>query len=422
MTLDKMEIENNDTSSGEESSTSTAPTKKSRTTDISNPKFTHPTTKKTLKRKTVQHVEIKNRFNYLPETTKDEVEPKSAKKPPPIVVLGVFTNHARKVREIKSEVDGNFYLKYGVNDTTIYSETLKDQEKIMKFLDKNGIQYHTYTPKHLKTHAFTLRGLEQDIELEEIKDDLIGQNVPVIQIHKMRATQSPAYMVVTDNTVTLKQLQHHIKVVSYTKIRWNRYTTKKEIIQCHRCQLWGHATANCHRAEKCLKCAESHLTMNCPKPITTLAKCINCHGSHPANSIDCPIYKSIIEKKNSRSSRPAVAPKPRYRPAPIPESNPWEQRKAAYEATIKANKVSDNTSKSAPTILPNIPSTPSPEFQSTGNPFEEIQNEFKKLNSYINLNKFLESIKLLNKKLESAASQQERSKIFFEYVITSNGF
>lgn len=175
--------------------------KRSRTADSDNPKFTHPTTRTPLKRKTIQHVEIKNNYNYLnpDEQINEEVSQSNDKKPPPIVVLGVFTNHTKKVNEIKGIVKGKFFMKYGVNDTTIYCDKIEDRDKIFEFLEKNDIQCHTYTPRHLKTHAFTLRGLEQDPDVAEIKEELAHDNVPVMEIYKMKGTKSPTFMVVTDN-------------------------------------------------------------------------------------------------------------------------------------------------------------------------------------------------------------------------------
>ncbi|CAG5041693.1 unnamed protein product [Parnassius apollo] len=36
--------------------------------------------------------------------------------------------------------------------------------------------------------------------------------------------------------------------------------------QCHRCQLYGHAAANCSAPPRCVKCLEPHNTKECPGP------------------------------------------------------------------------------------------------------------------------------------------------------------
>ncbi|CAH1384246.1 unnamed protein product [Tenebrio molitor] len=75
----------------------------------------------------------------------------------------------------------------------------------------------------------------------------------------MRGTKWPAYLIVTDRTYTLDKLEQ-IKFVLNTKVSWQRHINNKIFVQCHRCQRWGHATANCHAQAKCVKCAGDHLT------------------------------------------------------------------------------------------------------------------------------------------------------------------
>lgn len=93
-------------------------------------------------------------------------------------------------------------------------------------------------------------------------------------------------MVTTDASIKLTELQSSVRNLFYTRITWERYNNKKIIIQCHRCQQWGHATANCNRMQKC---ANNHFTRDCTKPTNTPAKC--------ANYIECPHYKSKLEQR-----------------------------------------------------------------------------------------------------------------------------
>lgn len=64
--------------------------------------------------------------------------------------------------------------------------------------------------------------------------------------------------------------------------------SKTTIIQCHRCQMFGHAQKNCNAQYECLKCGDAHSTHLCTKPRTTPAKCANCAGEHTANYSKCP--------------------------------------------------------------------------------------------------------------------------------------
>ena len=68
---------------------------------------------------------------------------------------------------------------------------------------------------------------------------------------------------------------------------------KKEIIQCKRCQRYGHTQKYCNHNIRCVKCAGNHSTDQCTKSPETPAKCIHCQGEHPANYKGCSAYKSL---------------------------------------------------------------------------------------------------------------------------------
>ncbi|GBP36715.1 Nucleic-acid-binding protein from transposon X-element [Eumeta japonica] len=53
--------------------------------------------------------------------------------------------------------------------------------------------------------------------------------------------------------------------------------------QCHRCQAFGHASANCYLPLRCVRCGGEHCATDCDwtreqKPIS-----VNCVGQHTAN-------------------------------------------------------------------------------------------------------------------------------------------
>ena len=79
---------------------------------------------------------------------------------------------------------------------------------------------------------------------------------------------------------------------------------KKEIIQCKRCQRYGHTQKYCNHNYRCVKCAGLHATSQCTKTAETPAKCILCQGEHPANYKGCTVYKILYKNKY---------PKPRVR-------------------------------------------------------------------------------------------------------------
>lgn len=107
-------------------------------------------------------------------------------------------------------------------------------------------------------------------------------------------------MVTFASNIQIKTLQHNVPYLQYTKIEWNNYINKRRITQCHKCQVWGHATSNCYAVPACLKCAEGHLTQDCKKASTTPARCVNSGSDHPANATCCVAYKAGLEMSEMR--------------------------------------------------------------------------------------------------------------------------
>ncbi|RZC36862.1 hypothetical protein BDFB_011737, partial [Asbolus verrucosus] len=203
----------------------------------------------------------------------------------------------------------------------IHVNDIKQYNNLKKKIEEQQIEFHTYTIKENKTHAFVLRGLDHQPKIEEIQNELINQKVEVKQIFQMKQTRRPAYLVITSKNETIDTLSNKVTVIDYIKISWERHFTSRRITQCHRCQQWGHATSNCNVKEACLKCAGEHLTKNCTKSRDTPAKCINCGGEHPANYTGCPAYLErleFVEKKQEENTKNREKPKSArtFQPAP----------------------------------------------------------------------------------------------------------
>lgn len=59
-------------------------------------------------------------------------------------------------------------------------------------------------------------------------------------------------------------------------------------------------------APKCVKCADQHLTKDCPhiRGENDFIKCCNCNGKHPASYKGCEKYPKIIGKKVNHTTTP----------------------------------------------------------------------------------------------------------------------
>jgi hypothetical protein len=72
---------------------------------------------------------------------------------------------------------------------------------------------------------------------------------------------------------------------------------KEHIVQCTRCQSYGHTRAYCAKPYACVKCGGNHNTTTCTKTSNTPAKYALCGGNHPASYKGCEVYKNLQQNR-----------------------------------------------------------------------------------------------------------------------------
>lgn len=141
-------------------------------------------------------------------------------------------------------------------------------------------------------------------------------------------------MLTFDHSEDIKKvfsITHILKVkVKIEAIRKN----KDQIPQCQRCQRFEHTKSFCRREARCVKCAGSHLTIDCKLDRTSTPKCVNCHEAHPANYRGCIVAKEL---KKRRLAKKKVT-KPTQQKLPTPR---------VVEGVLYSDTVRNNTSGSA---------------------------------------------------------------------------
>lgn len=101
------------------------------------------------------------------------------------------------------------------------------------------------------------------------------------------------------------KLVKSIKYIYHQSVTLEDPKKSNTIPQCQRCQQYGHSKNYCMRPYRCVKCAESHKTSDCPKKDrTTPATCALCEGSHPANYKGCEVYREILARRKNKNRIP----------------------------------------------------------------------------------------------------------------------
>ncbi|GBP37286.1 Nucleic-acid-binding protein from transposon X-element [Eumeta japonica] len=74
--------------------------------------------------------------------------------------------------------------------------------------------------------------------------------------------------------------------------------------QCHRCQIFGHSSANCHRPQRCVRCGEGYLAADCPRPRTKNPRAQTANALTRQATRDVRPLEGKLAKEGSRSPPP----------------------------------------------------------------------------------------------------------------------
>ncbi|GBP24423.1 Nucleic-acid-binding protein from transposon X-element [Eumeta japonica] len=144
-----------------------------------------------------------------------------------------------------------------------------------KYLVDFKVQFHTYALEEERKIKVVICGIPADFPVEETKADLCDKGFPVLSVHRLcRRDGTPLWLVlaVLPRTKEAKNLSRSLnKVCGISGIRVEAPHKKGGPGQCHQCQLYGHAAANCNANPRCVKCLVPHWTRDCPLKRDSLA-------------------------------------------------------------------------------------------------------------------------------------------------------
>lgn len=230
---------------------------------------------------------------------------------------------ARKINYVKAKV-----VKTGIE---IEPQTEQDYRDLYKLLKEQKIQFHTYELRSEKPLKIVIKGVPQEMEEQEIKEDLEAQSYPITKITRMKGKRGPMPMVLVEIGREYKSIYNQLKHCCGLAIQIEPLEKKSEIIQCHRCQLFGHIQKNCHANYRCMKCADNHSTHECNKPSTTPPKCANCGEAHLSISRRCKMNPN--NENNHKKGKESEKKK----------ENPWNKKEKIEKA--QEEKCDENCSR-----------------------------------------------------------------------------
>jgi hypothetical protein len=265
------------------------------------------------------NISLQNRFSLLPmeiTDTTDETDVSSEKdkvaqqnhKPPPIMLYGI--TDINKLKELFDtvvkridytiKVVNNKNIKISANSVEIY-------KLIISLVRQENLIGHTFTRKDEKCYRVVLKNLHYSTPVTDIKEEIEkhGHKVrgEIINVrHHVTKTPLSMFFVNLEPNANNKDI-FKVKYISNCVVNFEPPRKNNTIVQCMRCQQYGHTKNNCMRPHRCVKCAGAHNTTECPKNENTPATCALCLESHPANYKGCRVYKEILTRKLKSKQR-----------------------------------------------------------------------------------------------------------------------
>lgn len=162
---------------------------------------------------------------------------------------------------------------------------------------------YSYQLKEEKPFRVVIRNIHNSVQPEEIKEALLQEGYKtrnVVNIKNWRTKEPlPLFFNDLEPTKNVKKI-YELEYLLYTKIKVEPPRLRKEVVQCMRCQQFGHTKFYCTLPPVCVRCGGEHDNRTCSKAKTDTPKCGLCGGNHPANHRGCPAYKDMIKLRTSK--------------------------------------------------------------------------------------------------------------------------
>ena len=179
-----------------------------------------------------------------------------------------------------------------VKITTLTPQTYR---KLIRHLNSETI-IHTYQMKQDMAYRVVIRNLHYSIPTEDIRADLQkqGHNVShIFNIHHRVTKFPPSLFYVNLEPKENSKDVYNLQYINNMKITVEPPNKRSTIIQCTRCQVYGHSKTYCTRPYKYVKCGEDHMNADYRKTTDTPPRSALSSGAHMANYKGCTIYKDL---------------------------------------------------------------------------------------------------------------------------------
>lgn len=249
-----------------------------------------------------------NRYAELDiEEDNEDNNEKTTPKPPPIYIPNVQNINLMitKLSDIISSTEFS-YKSLREGQVRLMIKSVDSYRKIIKYLDTCNINFHTYQLKQERAYRVVIKGLHPTTPPEDIKAELLslGHSVRSVTNVRSRVSKEPLSMFYVDLDPDPKNKSiYETNYINHAVVKIEPPLRTNDLVQCYRCQQFGHTKAYCKKPYRCVKCGLDHPTIECKKAIDTPPRCVHCMLNHTANYKGCRVYQNLVSNRINNQSQ-----------------------------------------------------------------------------------------------------------------------
>lgn len=214
-------------------------------------------------------------------------------------------NELNKLIETKLKREHYSYKITRGDVVKVNTSSTETYHTLITLLKENNLIGYTFSQRSQIPYRVVVKGIHPTINKEDIKKELAQKgHIVKGEIINIRSRVSKKEIPIQFINIERKENNRDIFEIEHLcnlKVTIEPPHKKKEIVQCMRCQQYGHTKNNCFRPPRCVRCGDSHLTANCTKPKSTDKKNLTCalcmEQGHPASYKGCKVYTEIFKRK-----------------------------------------------------------------------------------------------------------------------------
>ncbi|GBP88465.1 Nucleic-acid-binding protein from transposon X-element [Eumeta japonica] len=273
---------------------------------------------------------------------------------PPIVAehLSNWGMHFRKLNQLLGHVPNARHFEKGV---WFLAQSNNEYRTVLQYLVAATQQvpaeiWFCFATTSKEQANVSVRGLPAGTHTKDIKQELCNLGFPVecVRFVSSRRERSGCLFHVRLDHLNQDELQRLYSVktlLSTPNVAIEKWRERPGPPQCHKCDTFGHTSANCYLPRQCIRCCGPHYAVNCPRLRDDFPTCITCARMHATDDPRCPVYRKKVFRRKHQLA-PLLAP--------MKHDNPPER--LAQQQNSPSKKMISPRSPTPPTFCPDRPS------------------------------------------------------------------